>query len=249
MKQLLWVLVLAIVAGLAAWGLTLVHPTGQQLQSQAETHVLSGTATTTANGPALEYKEDHPYYTVDIVYPETNNQQEQTAIEGALKAELDAYAQNVANLDATMMPSLGQGYKLALSITYKSYKGTLPQGPVTSYLFTYYEDTGGAHPNASFKTFVFDQSGKALTIHDIVGADLSKLASLTTAQVEAQVKQRLGQSDISGSIFSEGLAPTDENFSTFVIDGSDLVLELPPYQVAAYAMGSFEVRIPLSSLK
>lgn len=243
LKQLGWAALLIVVVGGVAWGLSFVPaPQG----AAPEQHLLAGAATTTVGGPAFEYTEEHPYYTIDAVYPDTHNAAEQTTIEQALKSEIDDYAQNVADLDPSIMPSLGQGYKLALSIDYKKFSGA---DGTTSYLFTVYSDTGGAHPNSYFKTLVFDRSGRTLTVTDIVGTStLPKLAQLVTADVAAQIQQRLGQSDTSGALFAEGLAPTVENFSNVVIDGSDLVVELPPYQVAAYAMGSFEVRVPLSEI-
>ena len=138
-KQILSVLALAVVVGAAAWTLTLV-----KAPQQPETHILTGTATTTDQGGGYVYTEDHQYYTVEMVYPETGNAAAQTVVEHALKSELDNYTQSVADLDASMMPSLGEGYKLALDINYQKFSGA---GNTTSYLFLVYEDTGGAHPN------------------------------------------------------------------------------------------------------
>lgn len=255
-KQVLWAAGIVVVLGLAAWGLGSIKVPQPGAGKQAITHVLAGAATTTAAGAGFAYTEDHPYYTVSIVYPDTGNQAEQTAIETALKAELDEYAQNVADLDPSMMPSLAQGYKLALDATYQKYAGA---GNTTSYLFTLYEDTGGAHPNSYFKTFVFNAQGSPVALADVLSKNpnwLEELSLLVSQDVTKQVAGRLGSSapqgaegpDVTGAIFAEGLAPKAENFENFVIDGSTLVIEIPPYQVAAYAMGSFEVRIPLSEI-
>ena len=57
--------------------------------------------------------------------------------------------------------------------------------------------------------------------------------------------------DLTWSAWAQaaGLAPTVENYSTFAVDGDTLLIELPPYQVAAYAAGSFEVRVPLKDIQ
>jgi hypothetical protein len=240
---------LALILGLLAWGLTFLSKEPQQAPSTPEQHILAGSATSTGS---LEYAENHPYYTVDLVYPDTGIQSEQTAIEQALKQELDDYVQSVADADPSLMPSLGQGYKLALSVDYKKFAGA---GGTSSYLFTYYEDTGGAHPNHFFKTFVFSQSGAQLALSDLfvssstnTHADyLNQIAGIATPDIEGQIAQRLG-GDATSAIFSDGLTPTTDNYSDWVLDGSTLKFFFPPYQVAAYAAGDFEVDIPLSKL-
>ena len=120
-----------------------------------------------------------------------------------------------------------------------------------SYAYTVYADTLGAHPNGYFRTFVFDQAGNEIKIQDIAtsSAIVQKIAAAATAQVTKQLQDGLGQKDVADAIFKEGLAPTPDNFQNFVIDGSDLLVLIPPYQVAPYVAGSFEVRIPLSQLQ
>lgn len=242
-------LLLAVAVGIVAWGLSSLH--SQQPQQQPESHLLAGLATTTAAGAGYEYTEDHPYYTVDLVYPETRNQAEQTAVETALKTELDGYAQSVADVDASVLPSLQEGYKLALDIDYQKFTGA---GETTSYLFTVFEDTGGAHPNHYFRTFVFTPAGATLGLGDLFvststnsTADyLNQIAEIATADVTEQLQERLGD-DSSDALFADGLAPTVDNYQNFVLDGSTLKILFPPYQVAAYAAGDFEVDIPLST--
>jgi hypothetical protein len=125
-------------------------------------------------------------------------------------------------------------------------------------LFTIYEDTGGAHPNGFYRTFVFDEQGSAVKLSDLFlpaqagkpGSNyLQKISAAATAQVTKQLQEGLGQADVSGDIFAEGLAPTVENFKNFVIDGDTLYIVIPPYQAAAYVAGSFDVRIPFGDLK
>jgi hypothetical protein len=46
-----------------------------------------------------------------------------------------------------------------------------------------------------------------------------------------------------------GTTATSSNFSSFAIDGSNLVLIFPPYKVAPGALGAQTLRIPLSQLQ
>jgi hypothetical protein len=247
-KQILSIVGLVVVLGLIAWGISLFGHANPAPIKESEVHILSGVATSSG----LEYSESHPYYTVDLVYPETGNQQEQTAIEQMLKQELDDFSKNVADSDPAIQPSLAEGYKLSLSTQFQRFSGA---GNTTSYLFTLNEDTGGAHPNYSFRTFVFDSTGKELSLSDLFQsatsnphADyLNQIAGIATVDVTEQMRTRLG-GDPAGSIFTDGLAPSNENYQDWVLDGNSLHFYFPPYQVAAYAAGDFDVTIPLSKL-
>lgn len=204
-------------------------------------HVLAGEQI--GEGNEYRYSEEGQYYTAEAFYPG-----DKPVIEQALADLIAEFKQNIAGLDATVMPSLADGHKLAFAAEYKTYTGT----KTTSYAYAVYEDTGGAHPNTYFKTFVFDQQGNEIGIKDSIASNpngLEELSLLVSDDVTAQMKQRLNQDDVTGALFVEGLAPTVENFSNFVIDGDTLVILIPPYQVAAYAVGSFEVRIKLKDIQ
>lgn len=245
MKKTLIALGMLIVLGLVFgfWASKSPAPAGQEAQEQ---HILKGEQV--GEGNIYRYAASEQYYEVNVEYPDTGNAQAQAALETGLKTEIDDFVQNVQGLDASVLPSLAGGHKLMLDIGYKSYSGTNNTG---SYLFTIYADTGGAHPNTYFKTFVFDQTGKQLSIEDVLKNNpngLEELSLVVSNDVVAQMKDRIGVDDVTSSIFAEGLSPKAENFSNFVVDGADLVIEIPPYQVAAYAVGSFEVRMPLNSI-
>lgn len=101
-------------------------------------------------------------------------------------------------------------------------------------------DTGGAHPNQGFASFVFDmRSQSVLGLGDLFAdlpAALALLSELTARRMELV---------LDGHVFAEGYAPKAENFQVFVLDGADLVLSFPPYQLASYAEGPQALRVPL----
>lgn len=101
-------------------------------------------------------------------------------------------------------------------------------------------DTGGAHPNTSFASFVFDLRGqRRLRLADLFTDEAAALSVLS------ELAQRRLTLALNGLLFAEGFAPKAENFSVFVLDGADLVLTFPPYQVASYAQGPQSLRVPL----
>jgi len=194
-----------------------------------------------------KYTEEGPYYVIEARYPAGR-----PAVEAALAASIAQFKEdgNFANLTAEdiQIQGLGPDRKYAYDAEYKTYNAP----GYTSYFYTIYQDTLGAHPNGFFLTFVFDKEGNKVSLAQLFPNNpnwLEELSLVVSNEVVAQMKQRTGLDDITGSVFAEGLATKEENFQTFVIDGDMLVVEIPPYQVAAYAMGSFEVRTPLKGLQ
>jgi hypothetical protein len=239
--------------GLVAWGLTLLRAP----QGSAITHVLAGTPAANGN---YEYVENADYYTIDVAYPGVVSLQgaagakAELTIEQALADDIAQFKSdgNFANLtpEDVQIQGLGPDRKYVYGAEYKEY-----QSPGTvSYVFLIYEDTLGAHPNGFYRTFVFDTDGNELTLGDLFkpgAAYLPRLSDESYKQIVAELATRVG-SEPDASMLDEvriGTSPTPETLQFFYLDGDTLVLLFPPYQVAAYAAGSFEVDIPLSSLQ
>lgn len=198
-------------------------------------------------GDMYRYGEERPYYKIEVLYPKGR-----PAVEAALAALIAEFKKN-GNLDHLTeedikIQNLGGDRKYALSAEYKIFQSST----TVSYLFMIYEDMLGAHPNHYYKSFVFDQEGRQLTLTDLWPSNpnwLEELSLLVSNDVVAQYKARAQVDDVTGLVYPEGLAPKVENFQNFVIDGETLLIAIPPYQVAAYAVGDFEVRIPLKDLQ
>lgn len=159
--------------------------------------------------------------------------------------EFRAFAQSLPDEEKARIADTGRKYELGIAyIPYSS-------GAIRSVEFDIYMDTGGAHPNAFFRTFIFDENGKALPLAGLFAEGtpfLPVLAEKTETQVRAQLAERLGE-DGEAMLFEEGLTGEAANFENVVLDGTDLVILIPPYQAAAYAAGTFTVRIPLEELR
>ncbi len=211
-----------------------------------EQHVLAGT--TTPQGD-YQYSENAPYYTIEAQYPA-----HRLAIEQALADSITQFKKdgNFANLTAedVQIQGLGPDRKYAFDAEYKTYSAP----GYTSYFYTIYEDTLGAHPNSFFLIFVFDKDGNEVALANLFkpGARyLDRLSAEAQKQVLAQLAERVGAPvtpDMADTV-RIGTEPSPETLQFFYIDGDALVLAFPPYQVAAYAMGSFEARIPLADLQ
>ncbi|HVV14806.1 MAG TPA: DUF3298 domain-containing protein [Candidatus Paceibacterota bacterium] len=223
--------------------------------SAPESHPLPGEVI----GEGLyQYTEDKPYYHIEVLYPP------HTALKGSADVAARAYmegelAKQVAsfkeenNLDAltpedVQIQGLGGDRKYTLGIDYKAYawKDTV------SFVYSVYVDTLGAHPNGFYRTFVFDAGGNNLTLENLFVSGspyLNRLSAAAYSLVLAQLKEKAGEvtPDMEETV-RMGTEPTPEALQFFYLQDGDLHLLFPPYQVAAYAAGSFDVAIPLSDL-
>lgn len=190
--------------------------------------------------------EEGQYRSIEAHYPA-----ERPTVKTAIEAYVAEFKQN-ANVEGLTaedieIQGLGGERKYTLELQYKTYEGS----GYTSYVYTAYEDMLGAHPNTYFLTFVFDAQGNQKKLTEVLSQNpnaLEELSLIASTQVTEEFKRRAQVDDVTGLIYDEGLSPTEENYRNFYVDGADLVVLFPPYQLAAYAMGSFEARIPLSEM-
>jgi hypothetical protein len=192
--------------------------------------------------------EEEKYYTIHARYPE-----EAPARVGEVVGEIitnfkeDTNVENVTEEDAVIQ-GLGADRKYALDISYKRYASDTTY----SLVFTIYQDTLGAHPNTFYRTLTFsDQTEVELGDLFVSGSQyLERLSSLSYEKVVAELTKRTGTSpsDEMLDTVRMGTAPTPETLQFFFIENDTLHLLFPPYQVAAYAAGSFDIAIPQSEL-
>ncbi|RJR14354.1 DUF3298/DUF4163 domain-containing protein [Candidatus Parcubacteria bacterium] len=215
-------------------------------------HLLEGL---TVSEGEMKYHDEGQYYTIDISYPDhtslagSADKKARDTMETFLMGDIAAFKQNInveniSGPEKEMLDSMGRKY--AYDAKYKLYEDQ--NGKLISYEYDIYIDTGGAHPNFFFNTFTFDTAGNEVTLADLFVKDtdyLQRISSIALAEVRTQLAERLGE-DASNVIFEDGLVPREDNFIDFVIDDDALVIFIEPYQAAAYAASTFEVRIPLS---
>lgn len=142
-------------------------------------------------------------------------------------------------LDLQRAVGVGRGRARA-NVDLVAFKSFTASPRLLSVRFEASRDTGGAHPNQSFASFVFDvEHQSVLGLGDLfrdLPAALGLLSELAAWRMELV---------LDGHVFPEGFAPKAENFSVFVIDGQELVFSFPPYQMASYAAGPQTLRVPL----
>jgi hypothetical protein len=113
------------------------------------------------------------------------------------------------------------------------------------------EDTLGAHPNTYYHVFTFDTAtGAQLSLSDLFASKDSylQLLSTTTRADLPKIVSDMSKTSADTDYISRGTTPTVENFQNWYVDGSNLVLIFPPYQVGPYSLGTVLDPIPLTKL-
>lgn len=257
-KQILSIIGMVIVLGVIVSGVSLLGQKGVMPAVVTDkSPILGGVATSST---AYEYVENAPYYMVDAVYPrktlladpaadlKARTTMEQDIASGIAQFKQDGDFANLTQEDIQTQ-GLGADRKYAIGYDYTEYQGT----STVSYAFLVYQDTLGAHPNAYYDTFTFDKQGNNLALADLFTPGSRYLDALSVPaykDVVAQLTARTGAAPGPDELDTVrlGTEPSPEALQFYYISGNDLHLIFPPYQVAAYAAGVFDVMIPLASL-
>lgn len=197
--------------------------------------------------------ENTPYYEISVEFP-TATALEEVASDVAINRMKDFLSglitgfkenggfENLTTEDIRIR-GFDQGRKESLKVLF--FESVTPN--TDAYVFTIYEDTGGAHGNTTFKTFMFDKStGAELSLADLFQTGtkyLDELSRLSRAKLPAVIGEYA-----DSHMITSGTTPEEQNFSNFVFDGTDLLILFPPYQVASYAQGPITLRLTSADL-
>jgi hypothetical protein len=243
-----------VVIGLSVWYMA-THP--------APVTPLGQIATSTP--PGAQHLSDHgKYYDIDAVYPGSTplaasvgadaDAAAVTAMKGFIQNQIDAFKEQNKLLSLTpedvKIQGLDQGRKYDLEVTYE----TQNSPRTVSYIYTMYADTLGAHPNGYYRTFTYDlKTGEGIELGDIFQPTVdypTLLSQISRAKLPAQIAQmeNVSASEIDGQMLKDGTTPDADNFQTWYLDGTDLIIIFPPYQVGPYVLGTVTLTIPRSEL-
>jgi hypothetical protein len=217
--------------------------------------VIISVETTTANIVSESEKEEKVFqdsnnlYTVSYEYPK-NNEIVKNKIENYFKGWLEENSP-----DATELSQMNPEMKYSFTATYK----VTSSANTKSYIYEIYSFTGGAHGGLTLLPITFDQEGNEINIEKILPAkSLKKVSEIAFVQLQKLRKdklfaQKLTSKEVSDilkdtSMIKEGTNPVRDNYSTAWLDAEDVVIYFGQYQIASYAEGDFEIRIPVKDL-
>ncbi|MGH6872465.1 MAG: DUF3298 domain-containing protein [Rhizomicrobium sp.] len=125
-------------------------------------------------------------------------------------------------------------------------------GQVFAVLFDEYTDMGGAHPNHDYYAAnYFAGDGWRVYLPELLDGSrgLKRISNLARADLIARLAKGGDDAVSDPDSIKMGTAEDWDNFRSFILMPGAIVLYYPPYQVASYAAGPQDGRIPLASLK
>lgn len=179
-------------------------------------------------------------YEIAILYPRTGN----AAIDARCEAWAKERAARFAADSADKQPGESP-YSLDISFTV-----VRNDSDMFETLFESDSYTGGAHPNHELTTlnFLLPDGAQVYFPEVFTHEGVARISELAIKNLIADLTKPPDAMSTEDNIH-QGAGPFADNFSSFSITKTDLVLNFQEYQVAAYAAGPQQTQIPLSKLR
>jgi uncharacterized protein YecT (DUF1311 family) len=181
-------------------------------------------------------------YDISVAYPQTGVKAIDDDLAAWAKTTLDDFRK-----EATTDHMTGDvAYMLEVTCT-------VPRNDaqVFAILCEEYTDTGGAHPNHDFYTANYLlPDGWHIYLPELLDGSrgLKRISDLARADLDKRITTGPEAMSDPDSVKS-GTEPWWDNFRDFVLMPNAIALSFPPYQVASYAAGPQDSRIPLAALR
>ncbi|WMJ79850.1 DUF3298 and DUF4163 domain-containing protein [Clostridium sp. MB40-C1] len=122
------------------------------------------------------------------------------------------------------------------------YKVSYNRNNFLSLYIDYYEYTGGAHGSTTRKCYNIDlKTGKLLNLKDIFSKN-SNYKEIINETIKTEIQKN------PEKYFEESFQGIVDD-QCFVVEGNDLVIYFQQYEIAPYASGILEFKIPFSKIK
>jgi len=195
-------------------------------------------------------KEDTTTYKINGVYPQISGISDKK-IQERINKILEEYGQNLVKefqAEIITINDIPVGQKSEIFMDYDILQLSRQ---MISFKFNISNYTAGAaHPNSFVHAVTYDviNDKPVLGLEDVFESEKDYLKVLSDLSRENMKAQFGTQFDSLRSSIEEGTASNQENFSQFGIARGTFNLYFNPYQVAPYAVGVVEVKIPYDQL-
>jgi uncharacterized protein YecT (DUF1311 family) len=184
-------------------------------------------------------KEEGATYTIDITYPRTGKPAIDGPIQTWAKEVERAFRAQMQEMGGTPGPwNVEVGYEIARN-----------DDAMFAVQFSESGYTGGAHGYGLTRTFTFLQpDGMEVELPELFTVQgVKRISDISIAQI---TKARSGPEGMTDADWiRRGAGPNARNYRSFVLKPSELVVFFDAYQVAAYAAGPQEARIPFAQIR
>jgi hypothetical protein len=186
-------------------------------------------------GQTCQIQLDDPAYSVSINFP--SSYPDTKSIAEYISQTRDGFL-NVAK------SSTPRDLPYALDITSTTYGSSIPPRGTEAVVLKTYQNSGGAHPEISFKSFNWDQAyRKAITYDTLWQAEANPLPVIYPI-VQADVQKQLGQPLTIPP--SAGLDPA--NYQNFAITNDGVIFFFSQGTLLPEAAGATQVLVPRAAI-
>jgi uncharacterized protein YecT (DUF1311 family) len=187
----------------------------------------------------MTIKETRKGYVVDVSYPRFGH--------APIDRQVETWARGVAkDFAETARESTGVPNPWSAEVDYDVMRRDAQMIVVG---FRYYSYSGGAHPNTSTETFNFLMpDGRRVEFAEVFSPKgVRRVSDISIARLKQDLFGPDGMGDIDW--IKRGAGPNARNFSSFALLPRELHITFDAYQVAPYAAGPQEVRVPIENLR
>jgi len=174
-------------------------------------------------------KEDIGNYIIDVSYPVTHITKLDESIYSIIEKQINEFK------DAVKIPSPNSA-KTTFVIKYIVVSN---QDNLISIKFETESYTGGAHPTHLIWTKNFDIKDKKEIIYEDIFIN-----EIVLNNIAKYSKEYFKNKKLEYKLFEEGFEPKKENYQVFAITDDSLIIYFNEYQIAPYAAGNFQIKIP-----
>lgn len=231
-KQLIFfIIALALLAGFVVVGFKTSTPNTDTAEQQAiwPSREVEKVAVTDNSG----------YTSISAEYPKTASDSITVYFKSFIDEQISQFKSDTSWV--ADQPDSAQAQALSLEITYNSTQAT----NVQTYVFSVNLYTGGAHGMQIRKTFSFNKEGQMLTISNVFTNGMDGLAGFS----KLVQKELLTREGVTADWVTDGAAPTEENYHSFIVNDDSVTILFDPYQVAPYSTGTVDISIPVKSFQ
>jgi len=111
----------------------------------------------------------------------------------------------------------------------------------STYVFSTYIYTGGAHGNQFRSTVTFDKAGKLISL-DTLFTDVPGVLSV----IAAFAKEERLKTEFNTDMWLSGLDPSVDVYNRFIVRDDSLEFLFDPYEIAPYSSGLQKIIVPKS---
>lgn len=172
-----------------------------------------------------------PGYTIDISVP--SNFPDMKSVTAFVSKTRDDFL-NVAKSWAP------RSVPYALDITATTYNSVVPPRGQLSVVLTVYRNVGAAHPETSFKSFVWDQAYRKLITYDTLFKPESDPLPVVFPVVQSEVQKQAGRPVVIDPV--AGLDPA--NYQNFAITNDGVMFFFGQGGLLPEAAGATQVLVP-----